>query len=426
VQVGTITVDGRQIGIVTLAYGRPDDTPPLLSSDDMPMHDEIGGESHGLRLGHKQGFRTKDSQPVEQHGIRLGHKKGFHQKTTPRADAGNEGRTSAGDNPEFTARVDKMIAAAAKEGVTIGRGGGFRTYAEQANLHARKPGLAARPGHSMHEVGLARDLTYGPGGSEWAHKHASEYGLTFPMSYEPWHIQPAEGRRLLSKPSTITTGSTPRAVKGSWFSDTSTASGLSATTTPGIALPSREGLGKMHEVTGPNGQKVMLPQIDIGPAEWTGRGIDISKAALEKLGYTPENFPTDAYFTHTRAGPAATKTEDKHDPETTPRFAGAGGKSYGFGTQYKGTPNWGWHQGKWQDLNKASSIEDRRSVDKSMKGVSKQKMLINKFIGEFEMAKQSEAMEGSPSQLSTDLGFDNLPKTKPIPDIIKNASNLKK
>jgi hypothetical protein len=61
-----------------------------------------------------------------------------------------------------------------EEAVTmrIGRGGGFRTHAEQARLHAQKPGLAARPGHSMHEVGLARDLTYGPGGSEWAHKHA--------------------------------------------------------------------------------------------------------------------------------------------------------------------------------------------------------------------------------------------------------------
>jgi hypothetical protein len=77
------------------------------------------------------------------------------------------------------------------------------------------------------------------------------------------------------------------AVRGSWFSDTNTASGVSAADTPGIALPGREGLGKWHEVTGPNGQKVMLPQIDVGPAPWTGRGIETS---VEGIGVHREEF----------------------------------------------------------------------------------------------------------------------------------------
>ena len=54
----------------------------------------------------------------------------------------------------------------------------------------------------------------------------------------------------------------------------------------------------MHEVTGPDGQKVMLPQIDVGPAKWTGRGIDISKAAMKQFGYDSQNFPTDSHFSY--------------------------------------------------------------------------------------------------------------------------------
>ncbi|WP_038384954.1 hypothetical protein [Bradyrhizobium elkanii] len=102
-----------------------------------------------------------------------------------------------------------------------------------------------------------------------------------------------------------------RTVKGSWFgsspgwSDPSepagrkTAAGVS-NTLPGIALPSREGLGKMFEVTTPDGRKFMLPQTDIGPAARTGRGIDITSAAATQMGYTAKTFPTDAPFSYRR------------------------------------------------------------------------------------------------------------------------------
>src|SRR5262245_54041971 len=56
-----------------------------------------------------------------------------------------------------------------------------------------------------------------------------------------------------------------------------TASGV-LNNVPGIALPTREGLGQMHEVIAPDGKHYMLPQVDIGPAKWTGRGIDINSA----------------------------------------------------------------------------------------------------------------------------------------------------
>lgn len=68
---------------------------------------------------------------------------------------------------------------------------GYRSRAEQAALHRLKPGLAAPPGHSMHELGLAADLGFKSAAvEEEAHREAAACDLHFPMSYEPWHIEP--------------------------------------------------------------------------------------------------------------------------------------------------------------------------------------------------------------------------------------------
>ena len=65
----------------------------------------------------------------------------------------------------------------------------------------------------------------------------------------------------------------------------------------GIALPTRGGLGKWYNVTPPGSDKPFpLQQTDIGPAKWTGRGVDISAAGAHQMGYSPKNFPTDANF----------------------------------------------------------------------------------------------------------------------------------
>jgi secretion/DNA translocation related TadE-like protein len=69
---------------------------------------------------------------------------------------------------------------------------GFRTRAEQAALHEAKPGLAAPPGHSNHEIGLAADLGFPTDFAEReAHAASPVCGLEFPVSYEPWHVEPA-------------------------------------------------------------------------------------------------------------------------------------------------------------------------------------------------------------------------------------------
>lgn len=77
----------------------------------------------------------------------------------------------------------------------------------------------------------------------------------------------------------------------------------------GIALPTRDTLGQWFDVTAPNGQTYRLQQTDVGPARWTGKGIDISAAAADKMGYAPNTFPTGARFAYKpAAGP----------PEATP------------------------------------------------------------------------------------------------------------
>lgn len=49
----------------------------------------------------------------------------------------------------------------------------------------------APPGKSNHNHGWAADLAWANDDArEWAHANAAKYGLTFPMDWEPWHIEP--------------------------------------------------------------------------------------------------------------------------------------------------------------------------------------------------------------------------------------------
>lgn len=92
------------------------------------------------------------------------------------------------------------LRAAMPSGLSFSVVSGFRSHAEQARLHALKPRLAARPGRSNHERGLAADLKFvSRESAPWLHRNASKYGLRFPMSYEPWHIEPAGATRLAMK-----------------------------------------------------------------------------------------------------------------------------------------------------------------------------------------------------------------------------------
>lgn len=103
-----------------------------------------------------------------------------------------------GLDPMFGARLRKMIA---DSGGRIWLNSGFRSVERQAQLYdeaVRKYGEAgagkwvAPPGKSNHNHGRAGDLGFTDEGREWAHANAHRYGLHFPMSWEPWHIEPLD------------------------------------------------------------------------------------------------------------------------------------------------------------------------------------------------------------------------------------------
>jgi hypothetical protein len=96
-------------------------------------------------------------------------------------------REMGGLDPAFAARLRCLFAKVS--GLSIVSG--FRTHEEQAALYEEKPQLAAPPGHSMHELGLAADLAYPSEEARIrAHSEAPPCGLEFPVPYEPWHIEP--------------------------------------------------------------------------------------------------------------------------------------------------------------------------------------------------------------------------------------------
>lgn len=102
--------------------------------------------------------------------------------------AGYDGMT-----PQFATALQALIAAS---GGRVRITSGYRSPEHQAQLFAaavKKYGseAAARkyvapPGHSNHNKGLAADLA---GDLAWAHANAKRFGLTFPMSWENWHIE---------------------------------------------------------------------------------------------------------------------------------------------------------------------------------------------------------------------------------------------
>jgi hypothetical protein len=98
--------------------------------------------------------------------------------------------------PKLRSAIGEMVAAAPPEiraGMKIESG--FRTLKQQEDAWRRyqegKISLAARPGHSMHEVGLAVDWDFSsPAASKWAHDNAGKFGLVFPLgSRDPDHMQ---------------------------------------------------------------------------------------------------------------------------------------------------------------------------------------------------------------------------------------------
>lgn len=117
------------------------------------------------------------------------------------ATGGAAGRPDSftGLTDPFSKALQEMLLAAPPE-VQIGISSAYRSPELQAKLWedalvkygspeaARK--WVAPPGNSQHNHGNAGDLQFTtPAAREWAHANASNYGLAFPLSNEPWHIE---------------------------------------------------------------------------------------------------------------------------------------------------------------------------------------------------------------------------------------------
>lgn len=114
----------------------------------------------------------------------------------------------SGTNPEFSRRLQLLIADAKKAGYKVTISQGHRPYSVQLskwNSSSRpcstRSAHIACPGGSRHGFGIAADLRFdGTGCPEddfdcnaaatWVHANAANYGLKFRMNYEPWHIEP--------------------------------------------------------------------------------------------------------------------------------------------------------------------------------------------------------------------------------------------
>lgn len=104
----------------------------------------------------------------------------------------------AGIHPLLRERIRALVAASGGRVFLVS---GFRTREQQADLYRRKPHLAAPPGKSNHEDGLAVDLG---GDLNWVQQNAATFGLRQPMSWEPWHWELA-GQVANAPPEAYTT-----------------------------------------------------------------------------------------------------------------------------------------------------------------------------------------------------------------------------
>lgn len=93
--------------------------------------------------------------------------------------------------PEVHSRFNAMLAEYKARGGTrdIQVNSAYRSREEQARIYAEKPGQAARPGSSVHELGRAIDIHSADANELDRMGLLDKYGFSRPVPNEPWHIQ---------------------------------------------------------------------------------------------------------------------------------------------------------------------------------------------------------------------------------------------
>jgi hypothetical protein len=88
--------------------------------------------------------------------------------------------------------LERLLAAAARDGVDIGITDSYRSYDAQVDVARRKGlysqgGLAAKPGTSPHGWGVAVDLDLDDTAQAWMRANAGRFGFVEDTPREPWH-----------------------------------------------------------------------------------------------------------------------------------------------------------------------------------------------------------------------------------------------
>ncbi|HLS74192.1 MAG TPA: M15 family metallopeptidase [Actinomycetaceae bacterium] len=87
---------------------------------------------------------------------------------------------------------EKLLTAAAADGVAIGVTDSYRSYDVQVDVVRRKGlysqgGLGAKPGTSQHGWGMAVDLDLNAPAQAWMRTNAARFGFVEDTPREPWH-----------------------------------------------------------------------------------------------------------------------------------------------------------------------------------------------------------------------------------------------
>ncbi|MHB8872709.1 MAG: peptidoglycan-binding protein [Myxococcaceae bacterium] len=94
---------------------------------------------------------------------------------------------------DAAAAYNRMYAAARRDGVTLTPVSGFRTMEQQRYLYSLylqgRGNLAARPGYSNHQGGIAVDISTNSAVNSWLSRHASQYGFRRTVPSEIWHFE---------------------------------------------------------------------------------------------------------------------------------------------------------------------------------------------------------------------------------------------
>jgi LAS superfamily LD-carboxypeptidase LdcB len=124
----------------------------------------------------------------------------------PYLDKSKTAQSLTGMQSQFSGNLAKMFAAApdsVRNDTTIYSG--YRSIERQQQLWAEalakygSPEAArkwvAPPGNSQHNMGNAADLRFNSDAArQWFHDNASQYGMSFPLGNEPWHIEDEQAR----------------------------------------------------------------------------------------------------------------------------------------------------------------------------------------------------------------------------------------